>query len=324
MPAIAILPKRRSRLVFSFGCLIAVGVGALVFLASPPTTFPASRMVEVSEGQSLAAIAEELEAQSVIRSPFLFEVTAQVLGDERSIQAGSYFFSEPASVITVASRFVRGDYGIEQIAVTIPEGSTVFEMAHILERRVPGFNKEAFIAQAQDYEGYLFPDTYYFLPTATAEKVFTTLRVTFERKTAQLRSRLVQSPHTFSDIVIMASLVEEEARTKEDKKEVANVLWKRIAVEMPLQVDAVFPYINGKNTYELTHEDLNIDSPYNTYRYRGLPPGPIASPGLESLTAAAFPTSTPYLYYLSDRSGNMYYAENFEGHQENRVHHLDS
>lgn len=305
--------------LFGAGVIAAVTVS---FAASPPRDFPTTRMVTVSEGESLSAIASDLTSRSVIRSALLFEIAIQVFGDERAVNAGSYFFSEPQSVFSVASRIAHGEYGLDPIRVTLPEGATVFEMAGILSQKLPEFNKEQFIAEAQDYEGYLFPDTYYFLPTATTEKVLTTLRETFEEKTAPLKARLKDSPYMFERIVIMASLVEEEAQTTEDKQKVASVLWERIEEGMPLQVDAVFPYINGKNTYELTHEDLNIDSPYNTYRYKGLPPGPISNPGLISLEAAAFPTSTPYRYYLSDRSGNMYYAETFEGHQENRVRHL--
>jgi UPF0755 protein len=122
----------------------------------------------------------------------------------------------------------------------------------------------------------------------------------------------------------MASLVEEETRTPADRRLVAGILWKRIKLGMPLQVDAVFPYINGKNTYEVTARDLKIDSPYNTYLYPGLPIAPIANPGLDSIKAAIEPAESPYLYYLSDRAGAMHYAKTFEEHKRNRELYLNA
>jgi UPF0755 protein len=120
----------------------------------------------------------------------------------------------------------------------------------------------------------------------------------------------------------MASLVEEEARTLETRRTIAGILWKRLKLGMPLQVDAVFPYIIGKNTYELSIGDLALDSPYNTYKYAGLPPAPITNPGLDAMLAAVTPTDSPYLYYLSDRNGKMHYARTHDGHLANKAAYL--
>ena len=121
----------------------------------------------------------------------------------------------------------------------------------------------------------------------------------------------------------MASIIEKEVITHEDMKTVSGVLWKRIAIGMPLQVDAVFPYIMGKNTFELTREDLQFDSPYNTYKYKGLPPGPINNPGLDSILAAATPAKTKYVYFLSDKDGNFHYAVSYAQHLANKKKYLD-
>jgi len=121
----------------------------------------------------------------------------------------------------------------------------------------------------------------------------------------------------------MASLLEEEARALETRRIIAGILWNRIKLGMLLQVDAVFPYIIGKNTYEVTLDELQVDSPYNTYKYPGLPVGPISNPGLSAIKASVTPIESKYLFYLSDKAGRMYYAENFEKHKENRIMYLN-
>jgi UPF0755 protein len=124
------------------------------------------------------------------------------------------------------------------------------------------------------------------------------------------------------DIIKMASIVEEEARTFESKQIIAGILWKRLSIGMPLQVDASFKYINGKGTKDLTLTDLKIDSPYNTYVYKGLPPTPIANPGLVSIKATVTPIKTDYLYFLTDRKGVMHYAKTYSEHLANKKKYL--
>jgi len=121
----------------------------------------------------------------------------------------------------------------------------------------------------------------------------------------------------------MASIIEAEARTTESRRIISGILWKRISLGMPLQVDSTFVYINGKNTYELTSDDLKIDSPYNTYVYKGLPPTPIGNPGLDAILAALYPKTSKYLYFLSSKSGDMYYATTFEQHKRNKELYLN-
>jgi UPF0755 protein len=136
-------------------------------------------------------------------------------------------------------------------------------------------------------------------------------------------SGLATSTHSLKDSIIMASILENEARTTESRKIIAGILWKRLYLGMPLQVDSTFSYINGKNTYDLTLDDLKINSPYNTYLYKGLPPGPISNPGLDAINDAIYPTKTPYLYFLSSKSGDMYYAKTFEEHKRNKELYLN-
>ena len=130
------------------------------------------------------------------------------------------------------------------------------------------------------------------------------------------------SDHSFSDIVIVASILEKEVKTSESRAIVSGILWKRLALGMPLQVDATLGYITGKTSAELTIDNLNADSPYNTYRNKGLPPTPISNPGLLALDAALHPKSSPYLYYLSDNNGVIHYAVTFEEHKANKARYL--
>src|SRR5262249_16200081 len=153
-----------------------------------------------------------------------------------------------------------------------------------------------FVAIASSSEGYLFPDTYNFSPGSDTRSVLKALTDNFNRKLNPLEPAIATSTHSLGDIITMASLVEKEARTTENRKLVAGVLWNRLAKGMPLQVDAVFGYIKNRDTYSPSLDDLKIESPYNTYLHKGLPPTPIDNPGLDSITAALYPTKSNYLY----------------------------
>ena len=146
-------------------------------------------------------------------------------------------------------------------------------MAEIFSKKISIFNSEKFLKLAVPVEGYLFPDTYFFLPNITPEQIIDAMKNNFIKKVGDIYSKIERSDKSLEEIIIMASILEEEARIFETKKIISGILWQRIKIGMPLQVDAVFPYIIGKNTYELTKEDLSIDSPYNTYKYKGLPFG---------------------------------------------------
>jgi UPF0755 protein len=148
------------------------------------------------------------------------------------------------------------------------------------------------------------------------------MRENFDTKISALSANITASRHTISDSIIMASLIEKEARTTGNRKIVSGILWSRLALGMPLQVDAVFGYIFNRDTYSPSFADLKVDSPYNTYVHAGLPPGPINNPGLDAILAALHPTKTNYLYYLTDKNGVMRYATTFAEHQANQRKYL--
>lgn len=295
--------------------LVGVLLGSLwVALVAAPHSFSAPRIVKIEEGVGVREAANMLKANNVIRRADIFVVATLALGGETKLIAGDYYFAGPQNALTIASRMTRGDYELDPVRVTLPEGATVRDMALLLSQKLVYFDSQSFIALADGKEGYLFPDTYYFLPTASADLIVRTLENNFYRRTEGLQASIESSGHTLHDIVTMASLLEEEARTLPTRKMISGILWKRIALGMKLQVDAVFPYIIGKNTFQVTKKDLMVDSPYNTYLHKGLPIGPISNPGLSALEAAVKPTPSTYLFYLADMQGVTHYSKTYAEH----------
>ncbi|TSC67893.1 MAG: UPF0755 protein [Parcubacteria group bacterium Gr01-1014_72] len=283
-----------------------------------PTDFPREAFVRISAGTSLSAIADNLSERGIIRSRFFFKSFGILFGGTRGADAGDYYFERPISIPRVAWRIARGNYHLVPIRVTVPEGTNVLEMTKLLAGKLPSFNEEEFLRLADDREGHLFPDTYFFLPNVGAEEIVGEMRENFEKKLLPLSADIAAFGKSLSDIVILASLLEEEARTTNTRRTIAGILWKRLAIGMPMQVDAAFAKVNGKNTYQLTEDDLKTDHPYNTYTRAGLPPGPITNPGIDALHAALRPVETDWLYYLSDSDGNMHYARTHDGHLRNK------
>lgn len=303
----------------SFVIVAASGIVATllyVFAIRPPDDFPTGALVTVPDGASLKATAQALAEQHLIRSPLAFEASMYALGRARSAKAGDYVFNQPVSVWAVARRVGTGAFGLEPVRIRIPEGATTREMASLLSVALARFNADSFLVQARPQEGYLFPDTYFFLPNAREGAVLQTLHQNFEDKTASLVPDIAASGRSLEEIITMASIIEREARNPADRRMISGVLWNRIKKGMALQVDVTFLYTIGKNTFQLTTADLKADNPYNTYVNKGLPPGPIGSPSLDSIDAAIHPTPSKYLFYLADKSGVTHYSETYQQHLE--------
>ena len=300
--------------------LFVLILGVMTAFASfAPKNFPVGSEVHIAQNSSLSDISDLLAGKDVISSAFLFKVIITSLHAHR-IVAGDYLFSKQENLWIVANRFAEGDQQLIPVKVTIPEGSTVRDIASILLKKMPNFNAPYFIKIAHDYEGYLFPDTYLFSPHESPDNIFKTLRDTFDAKIADMTTDIRLSHHTQKDIVIMASLLEKEASSTNDRLIISGILWKRIGEGIPLQVDASLVYITGHTSPSVA--DTKIDSPYNTYKYPGLPKGPISNPGLDALTAAEHPVTSTYYYYLSDAKGNMHYANTYDEHLANRRKYL--
>lgn len=302
----------------------------------PVAPSPKPVLVTVQEGDSAATIAERLEDQGVIASAFLFRVLVSLQGYEGRLKAGEYELDQGMAVTQVISRMVEGR--TKPLVVTIPEGLRAEEIAAVLEEAgVVGagdflqaladdydFDFIAAIPRGQGLEGYLFPDTYYFSRRVTPTEVVRAMLENFDRQfSPALRQEAARLGLSVHQVVTLASIVEREAVVPQERPLIASVFLNRLRRGMRLQADPTVQYALGCGAdtncwkQELTQEDLSVDSPYNTYVYYGLPPGPIASPGLDSLLAVVRPAATDYLYFVAKGDGSHVFAETLAEHLDN-------
>lgn len=305
---------------YSFA-LALIFVSGYYLVLAPPLNFPSGNIVVIARGVSSSDIAKELFDARVIKHSKILRAILRISGASSQVQAGAYLFKTPENVLVIAYRLTTGDYDLPPVRITFPEGVTVRDMAKRVADTLP-IAEQDFVLAGKSEEGYLFPDTYLFHPDADVKSIIDTMRANFDKKIALLTNDIKASGHSISDIIIMASMVEKEARTKANRRIVAGILWNRFSLGMPLQVDAVFGYIFNRDTYSPSFEDLKVNLPYNTYTHTGLPPGPICNPGLESIQAALFPTKTNYLYYLTGSDNLMHYATTYSGHVANQNKYL--
>lgn len=303
--------------------LLCAGLFFIFVIGSiPPSNFPNGKIVYIPRNSSLGEVAQIYASNNVIKSPFLFKVYTVLIGGHNSLKAGGYQFSEPESTIRVAIRTSKGIQNIPKVKITIPEGSNSYDIAWAVLKGIPNFHAPAFLALAKPLEGYLFPDTYFIGIDADPESVVAELKSTYEKKVAKLVPEFTKFGKKESDIIKMASIVEREANNQKDRKIIAGILWRRLEMNMALQVDATFWYLYGKSSSQLTTEDLAVDNRYNLYKYTGLPPTPISNPGLDTIRDTINPTETKYLYYLTGKDGVTYYASTLEGHALNKNKYL--
>lgn len=306
--------------------LLALGASVLYIYLNfvrPPDNFPLNQLVTIEEGTTLRDVSMELEKNSVVRSALAFRIAVTITGHEHDVHAGDYLFKEPRDFFSVARAIVIGAYGLEPMRIRIPEGATTKEMAMIFGGSLLRFNSGKFIEEAGPLEGFLFPDTYYFFPNVPENIVIETMKQNFDAQMPAIQDKINAFGKPLQDVVTMASLLEREARITRDRRMIAGVLWNRLNKGMLLQVDAAFLYTLGKGTFQLTTKDLTTDSPYNTYRNPGLPPGPIGSPGIDSIVAAVTPIKHDYLYYLADKNGVTHYSKTYAEHLRYKRKYID-
>ena len=299
--------------------LIAFFLTSLAFLWFKEATSPlkpnsqASKDFVIKRGDSVRKIASNLKREGLIRDPLAFFLLVKKMGLGKNIQAGDFRLKPSMSAYEIADKL---QHGTLDVWITIPEGWRVEEIALKLaaELSIP---EQEFLKYAK--EGYMFPDTYLIPKEASASAVAKIMRDNFDKKVSKSFANL-----NLHKMIILASLVEKEAKLEQDRPKVASVLLNRLKLGMKLDVDATVQYALGyqpdnKTWWKkaLTREDLKISSPFNTYKNRGLPPKPIANPGLTSIKAVVNPAKTDYLYYLSDQKGKMHYAKSLEEHNKN-------
>jgi UPF0755 protein len=278
----------------------------------------------IQKGESASQIAADLKNLGLIRSTSFFKLYLAASFRYPNLQAGEYSFSSRMSAHLIAQKIASGD--IKKNIVRILPGWTEAQIkAQLAEQDVcstsdfdlalaDNWKSEfSFLSdkpKSADLEGYLFPDTYEFAVGESCDDVISTMLSNFGNKlTPAMRNQIAAEHKTIFQVITMASIVEKEVPTLSDKKIVAGILWKRILVGMPLQVDATVNYITGKNDPSVSAVDEQVTSPYNTYKNYGLPPGPISNPGLDSITAAINPTESPYFYFLSESNGTTIFSQ---------------
>lgn len=313
------LPRRK--IVLLVVILVCIYVLKVLFIGSF-FSFREPRIVEIKHGTSLKSIAQTLEDNGVISSKTLLSISTKILRGESSVVSGVYSFKRKQGVFFVAKRIIEGRTDIKATKVTIPEGFTSAMIAERLKDQFNQFDVDTFLGLSKDLEGYLFPDTYFFLPQVTAEEVVTRLESTFWEKTGEQFGFQKDQKDKIKNTVILASIVEEEVQSLEDKKVVAGIFLNRIKIGMPLQADSTLAYITGRDSLSLTLDDLKMENAYNSYKNKGLPPTAISNPGLESIEAVLNPIKTAYLYFLTDKDGKVYYAKTFEEHKLNKQKYL--
>ena len=314
------LSKRKRYISYSFA-FVVVFLTLYVYIHIPSSKFPVNEVISIDDGESLQDITDNLYEMNVIKFPLIFRSAVIMMGGERKVIAGDYLLDKKESPIDLAYRLVKGQFHMDVVKITVPEGWDVFEIANHLEKSLKSFNKQDFLTLAINKEGYLFPDTYFLPDTARPKSVLNLMLGTFDEKIKSV-SGLATSTKSLNEILTMASIIEAEALDKESRRIISGILWKRIQIGMPLQVDATFSYVNGESTFQLSLDDLKIDSPYNTYKYKGLPPGPINNPGIDAIEAALYPKTSKYLYFLTGHDGKMYYGRTFEEHKRNKAKYL--
>jgi UPF0755 protein len=294
-----------------------------------------NRPFVIARGETAGQIAKRLEQDGIIRSALSFDFVLYETGRENALQSGTYTVSAALTPRDLAKLFEKAPG--EQIVLRIIDGWRLTEVAAAVNKAFPSITKGAFTAAAvvgdrkntvligmdatAPLEGYLFPDTYFMRPDMTAPQIVDVLLDTFERKVGTtLRAASAERKVAIYDIVKLASIVEREARDRSESATIAGVYTNRLRIGMKLDADPTVQYAIGE-WRELSLDDLKLDSPYNTYRTAGLPPTPIANPGVAALEGAAKPADVPYFYFVakSDGTGGHAFARTIEEHEANRV-----
>lgn len=328
--------------------VVAVFIVTLVLLTLFIPVDPADRqptIFHIEKGQGSYEIATHLQEESLIRSRAAFILYAALKGEILQLRAGDYLLARSMSAHAILNKLASGD--IAQEKITVREGWSLKNIAEEFEERgffsqeeffaitgTPGedyrVEKEAakpkdfsdeffFLKEKPEYvslEGYLFPDTYQITANQNPEEIVRRMLQNFQKHIDQDTLELIQDQEkTLFEILTMASLIEKEVRSFEDKKLISGILWKRIANDMRLQVDATVVYIREGNYKIVSIEETKTDSPYNTYIHEGLPIGPISNPSIESIQAALAPTESPYWFYSSPSFNETIFSRTFEEHK---------
>ncbi len=315
--------------------VVAVNQINRIFLQQPKADAQAVSFV-VTSGESFATVGSRLKDDGVIANALWFRVAGEFSGLTDDLQAGTYSFKAGQNYGDILAHLTTSE--VTDVAITFPEGLTIKQMGELVTAKFDisadewaketgqysQFETHPFVVRAQkpddvDLEGYLFPDTYRFFADATAEDIVKKMLDTMETRVNGLDEPTDDAVGmTTHEILTLASIVEREVRKPSEMKNVADIFLKRLSIGMALQADSTVNYVTGGDDPSISLDDTDLDSPYNTYRNPGLPPGPISNPGMNALTAVIHPATNDYLYFLTDELGNVYYGATFDQHIANR------
>lgn len=297
---------------------------------------------KISFGEKVEQIAENLTYEGLIKNAFYFKVYVWEKNLAASIMAGEYYLSPAMSIGQIAGIITGGKAIAREITVLIPEGLTSAENEKILVdanlinkgklieaakkenlKKYPNYEFLADKPASAGLEGYLFPDTYRFFKDARPEDIVIKMLENFDKKfTKEMRLEAAKQGETIFEVLTLASIIQKEVSDSGDMKIVAGIFKNRLSVGMAMEADSTINFITGKKMPQAALNDLKIDSAYNTYKYPGLPPGPISNPGLDAIKAAIWPEKTPYWYFLTAPDGKAVYSKTYEEHLKNRAKYL--
>lgn len=279
-----------------FFAIIVFCIGSYYLFSAPVSSSNSKTIIiHVASNDTLSSLSYELKNRKIIRSNFLLKSFVFLFDPSIKISRGDYLFKRTSPVFAVAWQLARGKHRVDLVRITLREGLNNKEMADIFANKLAGFRKDLFLEKINNKQGYLFPDTYFFFPMDTVDEIVDELSLNFNNQIKKLTKT-----ENISNIIIMASIIEKEAKGEEDAFLISGILWKRIKIGIPLQVDVA----------------------KSTYQTKGLPLEPITNPGLISIKASLNPVSSSYLYYIHDKNGIVHFAKNFEEHKKNISRYL--
>jgi UPF0755 protein len=280
------------------------------------------KIINIPSGSNAKEIVHILEKNEIIRkNNYLFIILIKLSKLEDKLKFGEYNLSPSLNMLQILNKLARGEIVVYKI--TIPEGYTSIQIAELLDKKEI-VEKESFLKLVKygekSWEGYLFPDTYEVPKKYGAENMFKLMLSNFEQVAVdnKLINKAEQTGFTMDEIITLASIIEKEAKFAEEKRQISSVFHNRLKSGMKLQSCATIQYILGKPKEILEESDLEIESPYNTYLYKGLPPGPICNPGIDSIIAALEPANEDYLYFVLGDNGRHIFSKTYEEHLKNK------